>query len=96
MTDILDKAIDLAKKLRKTAKKSNDPTLQALITDLNLCLADLKVQVIEARQVDAPTEPVGARTTAEPRTTGASTPMALGTTTTSSMPNLGGMGRFPN
>jgi hypothetical protein len=93
MTDILDKAIDLAKKLRKTAKKSTDPTLQALITDLNLCLADLKVQVVEARQADLPAEPAGARAGSEPKTA-ATPPMTLGTAMSSSLPDS--MRRFPS
>lgn len=50
MADLLDKAIDIAKKLRKLAKKSTDPDIQSLITDLNLNLADLKVQTVEQRE----------------------------------------------
>lgn len=50
MADILETVLDIAKKLRKSAKKSNDPQIQSLITDLNLSLADLKVQLVEQQQ----------------------------------------------
>lgn len=56
MADILDRVIDIAKKLRKVAKKSGDQAIQELITDLNLSLADLKVQVAEQRAADVATQ----------------------------------------
>lgn len=49
MADTLEKVIDIAKKLRRAAKKVADPTFQSLITDLSLSLADLKVQMVEQR-----------------------------------------------
>ena len=52
MTDILDTVIDIAKKLRRCAKKTDDHQIQGLITDLNLSLADLKLQVVEQREAD--------------------------------------------
>jgi len=53
MTDILDKVLETAKKLRKYAKKSADPAFVNLITDLNMELADLRVQLAEARGAGA-------------------------------------------
>jgi hypothetical protein len=47
MADILDKVIETAKKLRKAAKRIDDTETQNLIVDLNLSLADLKVQLLE-------------------------------------------------
>ncbi|HLU40625.1 MAG TPA: hypothetical protein VK081_14665 [Planctomycetota bacterium] len=52
MADPLDKVLDIAKKLRKAAKKVTDPSLQSLITDLNLSLADLRVQLVEQRAAE--------------------------------------------
>ena len=52
MADILDTVIDIAKKLRKSAKKTDDPQIQSLITDLNLSLADLKVELVEQREAE--------------------------------------------
>ncbi len=82
MANILNRVIDIAKKLRRVAKKSGDPGLQDLITDLSLGLADLKVQMAEqyaaahgAPALDSelaieaePTEPTDAPAT-EPATT---------------------------
>ena len=42
MPALIDKITDIAKKLRKSAKKVNDPTLQELITDL-MRFKDLRV-----------------------------------------------------
>ena len=50
MNDSLDKVLDIAKKLRTLAKKTNDAKVQDLVTDLNLSLADLKVELVEERQ----------------------------------------------
>ena len=55
MPALIDKVTDIAKKLRKTAKKVNDPTLQELITDLSLSIADLRVELAEQRQGTADT-----------------------------------------
>lgn len=52
MTDILDTVLDIAKKLRRSAKKSDDPQIQSLITDLNLSLADLRVHMVEQREAE--------------------------------------------
>ena len=52
MADSLDKVIDTAKKLRKFAKKVNDPAFVNLIADLNMALADLKMQLVDRGQVD--------------------------------------------
>lgn len=75
MTDILDKVLDTAKKLRKYAKKSGDPAFVNLITDLNLELADLRVQLAEARNA-APADhdgtPAAQPTHRAPATTGSS------------------------
>lgn len=49
MTDVLDKLIDTAKKLRKAVKKIDNAQVADLIVDLNLHLADLKVQLAESR-----------------------------------------------
>ncbi len=54
MNDSLDKVLDIAKRLRSLAKKTNDSKVQDLVTDLNLSLADLRVELIEQRhQSDA-------------------------------------------
>lgn len=50
MADTLDKVIDTAKKLRRLAKKTNDPDIQSLVVDLNLSLADLKLEMVERAQ----------------------------------------------
>ena len=47
MNDTLDKALEIAKKLRKSTKKGTTQAMQNLITELNLTLADLKVEVVE-------------------------------------------------
>jgi|KBSSwiStaDraftv2_1062776.scaffolds.fasta_scaffold1144569_2 hypothetical protein len=56
MTDILDKVLETAKKLRKYAKKSADPAFVNLITDLNMELADLRVQLAQGRSAPADDE----------------------------------------
>lgn len=50
MTDNLDRVIDIAKKLRKLAKKVDNQDVQSLIVDLNLCVADLKLQLVEQQE----------------------------------------------
>ena len=50
MADHLDKVIDIAKKLRKVAKKIEDPDIQSMVVDLNLTLADLKLQMAERHE----------------------------------------------
>ncbi len=52
MIDNLDKVIEIAKKLRKLAKKVDNQDVQSLIVDLNLSIADLKMQIAEAQQAD--------------------------------------------
>ena len=49
MADILNKVLDTAKKLRRVAKKIGDVEAQNLIVDLNLNLADLKMEWTEMR-----------------------------------------------
>ena len=56
MNDSLDKVLDIAKKLRTLAKKTNDAKVQDLVTDLNLSLADLKVELVEERQQQPQTQ----------------------------------------
>jgi hypothetical protein len=68
MTDALHKAIDIAKKLRRAAKKVADPAVQSLITDLSLSLADLKVHLVEQRMEQGGEQDVELRT-GEPHTT---------------------------
>jgi hypothetical protein len=53
MTEPLEKVIDAAKKLRKLAKKIDNSDVQGLIVELNLSLADLKMQLAEMRAEDA-------------------------------------------
>ncbi len=57
MADMLDKVIDTAKKLRKAAKKIEDPDVKDLICELTLSLADLKMQVAEEREEKRAHEP---------------------------------------
>lgn len=100
MADILDKVIDIAKKLRKTAKKVTDPAVQTLITDLNLSLADLKVQVMEQRQAAQGTPAATSRAEPMPATPSPSAPApttrTLGTTILSNTPDIGDLRKFPN
>jgi len=86
MAAILDKVIDIAKKLRKSVKKINDPDLQNLITDLNLSLTDLKMQEIELREA-AMNTPTGSQGTAAPYHAPVSS---------SSGPDIGDLRNFPN
>jgi len=44
MEETLDKALDIAKRLRKHAQPGSSPEIQRLVTDLTLSLADLKVE----------------------------------------------------
>src|SRR5262245_7704843 len=53
MTDILDKVLETAKKLRNYAKKSADPKFVNLIADLNMELADLRVHLAAGRSAAA-------------------------------------------
>lgn len=50
MIDGLERVIDVAKKLRKFAKKVDNQDVQGLIVDLNLCVADLKLQLVEQQE----------------------------------------------
>lgn len=47
MSNSLDRVFEVAKKLRKFVKKGSSPELQVLVTDLNLHLADVKVELAE-------------------------------------------------
>jgi len=49
MSNSLDKVFEVAKKLRKFVKKGSSPEMQSLVTDLNLLLADVKVELVEQR-----------------------------------------------
>jgi hypothetical protein len=60
MVHHLDKVIEIAKKLRKLAKKVDNQDVQSLIVDLNLSVADLKMQVAEAQQSDPQPQTTGA------------------------------------
>ena len=108
MTALIDKVTDITKKLRRTAKKVNDPALQELITDLSLSVADLRVELAEQRQTT--TDTTDTTTTAgTTRTTGTTTTkttdyetgstraatLATGTTTTQ-FPDIGDLRKFPN
>ena len=115
MTALIEKVTDIAKKLRKTAKKVNDPTLNELITDLSLSVADLRVELAEQRQTttdttDTTTTTTGTtRTTDTTGTTGTTTTrttdyetgsnrastLSMGTTTTQ-LPDIGDLRKFPN
>ena len=55
MSNSLDRVFEVAKKLRKFVKKGSSPELQVLVTDLNLHLADVKVELAE-QLVDQATE----------------------------------------
>lgn len=57
MSNSLDRVFEVAKKLRKFVKKGSSPELQVLVTDLNLHLADVKVEMAE-QIVDQATEHV--------------------------------------
>jgi hypothetical protein len=45
MADTLDKVIETAKKLRRYTKKLPDPAFANLVADINMALADLKLQL---------------------------------------------------
>jgi paraquat-inducible protein B len=106
---LIDKITDIAKKLRKSAKKVNDAALQELITDLSLSVADLRVELAEQRQTNDPTGTTDTTaTTATTRTTAARTrdldieaastrasTLSLGTTTTQ-LPDIGELRKFPD
>jgi hypothetical protein len=95
MADTLDKVIDIAKKLRKAAKKVTDPAFQSLITDLNLSLADLKVQMVEQRasgQNKPPEAPAS-----KPAAPAPATPAQLAAAPTEVRhPDIGALRNFPN
>lgn len=109
MPALIDKVTDLAKKLRKSAKKVNDPTLQELITDLSLSLADLRVELAEQRTTTDTTDTTDTtETTGTTRTTTTrtrdldletastrATSLSMGTTTTQ-LPDIGDLRKFPN
>ena len=109
MPALIDKITDIAKKLRKSAKKVNDPTLQELITDLSLSIADLRVELAEQRTTTDTTDATDTTgTSATARTTAArardvdletastrATNLSLGTTTTQ-LPDIGDLRKFPN
>ena len=108
MPDLIDKVTDIAKKLRKSAKKCNDAALQELITDLSLSVADLRVQLAEQRQgtpettdTTDTTETTGTTGTTATRSTHPTTgpsrveTLSLGTTTTQ-LPDIGDLRKFPN
>ncbi|HEX6810830.1 MAG TPA: hypothetical protein VF384_04320 [Planctomycetota bacterium] len=111
MADLIDKVTDIARKLRKSAKKCNDPVLQELITDLSLSVADLRVQLAEQRQVLTETADANEATGTHAATTPTPTPaprsshhattssraetLSTGTTTTQ-LPDIGDLRKFPN
>ena len=109
MPALIDKITDIAKKLRKSAKKVTDPTLQELITDLSLSIADLRVELAEQRTTTETTDTTGMTgTTATTRTTttrtrdldieAASTrasTLSMGTTITQ-LPDIGELRKFPD
>ena len=107
MPALIDKVTDIAKKLRKSAKKVNDPALQELITDLSLSLADLRVELAEQRtttdtaDTTDTTEATGTTRTTAARTTDLETSstraatLSLGTTTTQ-LPDIGELRKFPD
>src|SRR5262245_22762320 len=61
MADSLDRIIDTAKKLRRFAKKTNDPAFLTLIADLTMDLADLKLQLAARAGEPGPAAPAAAR-----------------------------------
>ena len=58
--DSVDKIIDTAKKLRRYTKKVTDPAFANLVADLNMALADLKLELAGLQPAKtAPSRPAG-------------------------------------
>jgi len=109
---LIDRITDIAKKLRKSAKKVNDPTVQELITDLSLSIADLRVELAEQRTTTETTDTTDTTgmtgTTATTRTTttrtrdldieAASTRASTLSmgTTITQLPDIGELRKFPD
>jgi hypothetical protein len=70
--DSVDKIIETAKKLRKYSKKLADPAFANLVADINMALADLKLQLagLQPEKPAPATRPASANpTSAHPVTT---------------------------